>query len=72
MTMMMTTRALPTTSAEVRVIEDRPEWALLKPFVLKPPFALSLSMGSAGLSKAGDRPLTDTPAFTLRQAQGER
>ncbi len=65
MTMMMTTRALPTTSAEVRVIEDRPEWALLMPFVLKPPFALSLSTG-------GYRPLTDTPAFSLRQAQGER
>ncbi len=36
--------------------------------VLKPPFALSLSKGNAGLLKARDGPLTDSPAFTLRQA----
>jgi hypothetical protein len=53
---------------------DRLEWHLLKlkPYVVKPPFALSLSKGNAGLSAPRDGTRTDSPAFTLRQAQGER
>ncbi|MFM9887855.1 MAG: hypothetical protein ACKVQT_32920, partial [Burkholderiales bacterium] len=46
--------------------------AYLSPSVLKAPLALSLSKGNAGASTAHDVPRTDSPAFTLRQAQGER